>query len=147
MANAFNYLIKYLMLCLTSLSKLLFCSTVPSPDGFKCLHPCVTELLSMPSPLTSTLGILSVGGMTLLWRDISSQIKGQNRTLSSLLSQYFAVKFVGWLGKRQRSKLEADTLNVRQVQEETLLKRLRKNAQTYYGKQYDFSSIKGKKTS
>ncbi|XP_046888022.1 GH3 domain-containing protein [Hypomesus transpacificus] len=100
------------------------------------------ELLSMPSPLTSTLGILSVGGMTLLWRDISSQIKGQNRTLSSLLSQYFAVKFVGWLGKRQRSKLEADTLNVRQVQEETLLKRLRKNAQTYYGKQYDFSSIK-----
>ncbi|XP_067100775.1 GH3 domain-containing protein isoform X1 [Osmerus mordax] len=100
------------------------------------------ELLSMPSPLASTLGILSIGGMTLLWRDISSKIKGQNRTLSSLLSQYFAVKFVGWLGKRQRSQLEADTLNVRQVQEETLLKRLRKNAQTYYGKQYDFSSIK-----
>nr|XP_029485430.1 GH3 domain-containing protein isoform X1 [Oncorhynchus nerka] len=100
------------------------------------------ELLGMLRPLPSVLGVLSLGGMALLWRDISSKVKGENRTLSSLLSQYFAVKVVGWLGKRQRGKLEADTLNIRQVQEETLLKRLRKNADTCYGKQYDFSSIK-----
>lgn len=100
------------------------------------------ELLVMPRTLPTAFGILSLGGMAFLWRDISSKIKGENRTLSSLLSQYFAVKVVGWLGKRQRGKLEADTLSVRQAQEETLLKRLRKNADTCYGKQYDFSSIK-----
>lgn len=98
----------------------------------------------MSSPMPIALGVFSVAGMALLWRDISSKVKGENRTLSSLLSQYLAVKVVGWLGRRQRGKLDADTLNVRQVQEETLLKRLRKNAHTFYGKHYDFSSIKGK---
>lgn len=73
-------------------------------------------------------------------------MKGENRTVSSLLSQYLAVKAVDWLGQRQRRKLEADTLNVKQVQEETLLKRLSKNANTSYGRLYDFSSIKGEKT-
>uniref|UniRef100_A0A3Q3F0S5 GH3 domain containing n=1 Tax=Labrus bergylta TaxID=56723 RepID=A0A3Q3F0S5_9LABR len=76
-----------------------------------------------------------------LQKDLSSKVKGENRTLSSLLGHYLAVKGVGWLGGRQRRKLEADTLNVKQVQEETLLKRLRKNANTCYGTQYDFSSI------
>lgn len=77
---------------------------------------------------------------------ISLKIKGENRTLRSLLSQYVAVKVVGWLGKLQRRKLEADTLKVKEIQEETLLKRLRKNANTYYGRQYDFCSIKGKQS-
>uniref|UniRef100_UPI003AAD91E9 LOW QUALITY PROTEIN: GH3 domain-containing protein-like n=1 Tax=Centroberyx gerrardi TaxID=166262 RepID=UPI003AAD91E9 len=95
-----------------------------------------------PPPLSTALGVFSVAGMALIWREISSRVKGENRTLSSLLSQYFAVKVVGWLGRRQRAKLEADTLNVKQVQEETLLGRLRKNANTCYGIQYDFSSIK-----
>ncbi len=97
----------------------------------------------MPPPLPAALGVCSLVGMALIWRDISSKIRGENRTLSSLLSQYLAVKGVSWLGRRQRRKLEADTLNVKQVQEETLLKRLRKNADTCYGRQYDFSSIKG----
>uniref|UniRef100_A0A4W6BM00 GH3 domain containing n=1 Tax=Lates calcarifer TaxID=8187 RepID=A0A4W6BM00_LATCA len=96
----------------------------------------------MPRPLPAVLGVCSLAGMALVWRDISSKLKGENRTLSSLLSQYLAVKAVGWLGRRQRKKLEADTLNVKQVQEETLLKRLSKNANTCYGKQYDFCSIK-----
>lgn len=99
----------------------------------------------MPRPLPAVLGVCSLAGMALVWRDLSSKLKGENRTLSSLLSQYLAVKAVGWLGRRQRKKLEADTLNVKQVQEETLLKRLSKNANTCYGKQYDFCSIKGKK--
>ena len=97
----------------------------------------------MPSPLPTAVGICSLAGMALIWRDISTKMKGENRTISSLFSQYLAVKAVGWLGRRQRRKLEADTLKVKQVQEETLLKRLRKNADTCYGKQYDFSSIKG----
>ncbi|XP_029934325.1 GH3 domain-containing protein isoform X2 [Myripristis murdjan] len=96
----------------------------------------------MPPPLSAALGVFSVAGMALIWRDINSKLKGEKRTLSSLLSQYFAVKLVGWLGRRQRGKLEADTLNVKQAQEETLLRRLRKNADTCYGRQYDFSSIK-----
>ncbi|KAI9526384.1 hypothetical protein NQZ68_039992 [Dissostichus eleginoides] len=96
----------------------------------------------MPPPLPTALGVCSLAGMALLWRDVSSKMKGGNRSWSSLLSQYLAVKGVGWLGRRQRKKLEADTLNVKRVQEETLLQRLRKNENTSYGKQYDFSSIK-----
>lgn len=100
----------------------------------------------MPHPLPTALGVCSLAGMALIWRDIGSKMKGENRTFGSLLSQYLAVKGVGWLGKRQRRKLEADTLNVRRAQEETLLKRLSKNANTYYGRQYDMSSITGEKT-
>ncbi|KAI9513813.1 hypothetical protein NQZ68_039185 [Dissostichus eleginoides] len=81
----------------------------------------------MPPPLPTALGVCSLAGMALLWRDVSSKMKGGNRSWSSLLSQYLAVKGVGWLGRRQRKKLEADTLNVKRVQEETLLQRLRKN--------------------
>ncbi|XP_020507747.2 GH3 domain-containing protein [Labrus bergylta] len=101
----------------------------------------IGQKLAMPSPLPAVLGVCSLAGMALLWRDLSSKVRGENRTLSSLLGHYLAVKGVGWLGGRQRRKLEADTLNVKQVQEETLLKRLRKNANTCYGTQYDFSSI------
>ncbi|XP_051795724.1 GH3 domain-containing protein isoform X2 [Acanthochromis polyacanthus] len=96
----------------------------------------------MPSPLPTAVGICSLAGMALIWRDMSAKMKGGNRTIGSLFSQYLAVKAVGWLGRRQRRKLEADTLKVKQVQEETLLMRLRKNANTCYGKQYDFSSVK-----
>nr|XP_046233858.1 GH3 domain-containing protein [Scatophagus argus] len=102
----------------------------------------IGQTRAMPPLLPAALGVCSLTGMALIWKDISSKMKGDNRTLSSLLSQYLAVKVVGWLGRRQRSKLEADTLNVKQVQEETLLKRLGKNANTCYGRQYDFSSIK-----
>lgn len=98
----------------------------------------------MPPPLPAALGVCTLAGMALILRDISSKMKGENRTWSGLLSQYLAVKGMGWLGRRQRKKLEADTLNVKQVQEETLLKRLHKNANTCYGRQYDFNSIQGK---
>uniref|UniRef100_A0A3Q2QQU4 GH3 domain containing n=1 Tax=Fundulus heteroclitus TaxID=8078 RepID=A0A3Q2QQU4_FUNHE len=117
---------------------------VAVPLCFAVLSVAVTingETLAMPPPLPTAVGVLSVAGMALLWRDISSKMKGNNRTLGSLLSQYVAVKPVGWLGRRQRKKLEADTLQVMQVQEETLLKRLRKNADTFYGRKYDFRSV------
>lgn len=86
-----------------------------------------------------------MGGMALIWRDISSKVKGKNWTAAGLLVQYVAVKALGWLGKWQRGKLESDTLLVKRVQEETLLKRLRKAAGTDYGEKYDFGSITGEK--
>uniref|UniRef100_A0A8C5EPD5 GH3 domain-containing protein n=1 Tax=Gouania willdenowi TaxID=441366 RepID=A0A8C5EPD5_GOUWI len=96
----------------------------------------------LPS-LPAALGLCSVaGGAALLWRTVSSRkIKGENRPFGSLLGQFVAVKAVGWLGRRQRSKLESDTMKVKQIQEETLIKRLKKNSNTWYGKEYDFSSI------
>lgn len=72
-------------------------------------------------------------------------MKGENWTAAGLLFQYVAMKAVGWLGKWQRGKLESDTLQVMRVQEETLLKRLRKAAKTSYGEKYDFGSITGEK--
>ncbi|KAL6094960.1 ghdc [Pungitius sinensis] len=97
---------------------------------------------SLPCVLGGTVGVCSLAGMALVWRDVSSRMKGEGRTPGSLLSQYLAVKGVGWLGRRQRKNLEADTLNVKRVQEQTLLMRLRKTADTSYGRQYDFNSIK-----
>ncbi|CAG5905846.1 unnamed protein product [Menidia menidia] len=102
----------------------------------------IGQIPAMPPVLPTTIGVCSLVGMAVIWRDISSKIKGENRTFGSLFSQYLAVKVVGLLGRRQRAKLESDTLKVKQAQEETLLKRLRKNADTLYGKQYDFSSVK-----
>lgn len=95
----------------------LFCSCVTAPAGaflFLCLC-CMA-----------------------LWK-----IKIENRSISSLLTQYVAMKAVCWLGNRQRNRLENDTQNVHRVQEETLLKRLRKHSDTVYGKLYEFGSIKG----
>ncbi|KAM9837329.1 GH3 domain-containing protein [Aulostomus maculatus] len=97
---------------------------------------------AMPSVLPIAVGVSSLVGMALIWRDMNSKMKGESRTFSSLLSQYLAVKAVGWLGRLRRKKLELDTRKVTEVQEETLLKRLRKNQHTCYGRQYDFSSIK-----
>ncbi|MBN3315921.1 GHDC protein, partial [Atractosteus spatula] len=79
--------------------------------------------------------------MALLWRDIAWRAKGQRRSLGSLLNHYLAVRVLGWLGRRQRRRLESDTRAVQRVQEETLLGRLRKNAETSYGRLHGFGSI------
>ncbi|TRY64752.1 hypothetical protein DNTS_017802 [Danionella cerebrum] len=79
--------------------------------------------------------------MALLW-----SLKIENRSISSLLTQYVAMKAVCWLGKRQRYKMEKGTQDIHRVQEETLLQRLRKNSDTDYGKRYQFSSIKDTKS-
>ncbi|MBN3296536.1 GHDC protein, partial [Amia calva] len=80
--------------------------------------------------------------MLLLWRDVAWRAKGQRRSVGSLLSHYLAVKAAIWLGKRQCLRLETDAQHAKQAQEETLLKRLRKNANTHYGRLHDFSSMK-----
>ncbi|KAJ3608199.1 hypothetical protein NHX12_025249 [Muraenolepis orangiensis] len=102
----------------------------------------ITHIYGLPPLLPTALGILSAAGAAFLWRDIRSKVTGKGRTAGSLVSHYLVTKVVGWLGRRQRGKLEADTCDVTRAQEETLLRRLRKNADTLYGKRYDFSSIK-----
>ncbi|XP_019721376.1 GH3 domain-containing protein [Hippocampus comes] len=106
-----------------------------------------TEALPRPPAVAAAVvSLCSLMGVSLLLRDIRSKVRGEGRTLGSLLGQYAALKAVGWLGKWQRAKLEADTLNVRKAQEETLLSRLRKNEHTLYGKRFDFASIKDSDT-
>ncbi|KAL7869871.1 hypothetical protein AOLI_G00138590 [Acnodon oligacanthus] len=95
-----------------------------------------------PHVIPTALGVVSLSGVVLLWRNVSLRLKAKNRTVWGLLNHFLTVRFVTWLGKRQREKLEQDTLDIQKVQEETLLRRLHKNAHTLYGKQYNFSSIK-----
>ena len=97
----------------------------------------------MPPLLPAALGVLSAAGPALIWGDIRSKVKGKGRTVGSLVSHYLALKVVCWLGRRQRDRLEADTRDVTRAQRETLLTRMRKNADTLYGKRYDFSSVEG----
>ncbi|XP_066522765.1 GH3 domain-containing protein [Hoplias malabaricus] len=95
-----------------------------------------------PHPVATALGVVFLSGVVLLWRRISKWLKAENRSVWGLLNHLLALRCVSWLSKRQREKLEKDTLNIQQAQEETLLKRLRNNEQTLYGRQYGFSSIK-----
>lgn len=94
------------------------------------------------SALVAALALSATAGVAMVLKDISSKLGAENRPMGSLLSQYLALKVVGWFGRKQRRKLEEDTRNVKQVQEETLLKRLRKYGDTRYGRQYDFRSMK-----
>lgn len=81
--------------------------------------------------------------LLLLWKkDVSWRLKGQKRPLGSLLSHYLTLRVVGWLGRRERQRLETDTRDIKRVQEETLLQRVRKNQNTEYGQLYRFAEIK-----
>ncbi|KAG7267866.1 hypothetical protein CRUP_003446, partial [Coryphaenoides rupestris] len=98
-----------------------------------------------PPPLPAALVVLSAAaGLALMWRAVgwwSSAVRGDGRTVGSLASHCLVLKVSGWLGRRQRRALEADTRDATRVQEETLLTRLRRHADTQYGKRYEFSSI------
>ncbi|XP_035467826.1 GH3 domain-containing protein [Scophthalmus maximus] len=103
----------------------------------------VAQTHAMPVRLLpAAFGACSLAGAILVWRDVRSKMRGDTRTLGGLLGQYAAVKAVGWLGRRQRARLEADTRDVKRVQEETLLRRLRRDADTSYGRRLDFCSMK-----
>uniref|UniRef100_A0AAV2LKK3 Uncharacterized protein n=1 Tax=Knipowitschia caucasica TaxID=637954 RepID=A0AAV2LKK3_KNICA len=103
-------------------------------------------IVGQDQSMRSTVAALAVGatvGMTLVLKEIRSKVGWEKRPVGSVLSQYVALKVVGWLGGRQRRKLEEDTHNVAQVQEETLLRRLQKHRDTCYGKLHDFKTITG----
>uniref|UniRef100_A0A8C1BIX2 GH3 domain containing n=1 Tax=Cyprinus carpio carpio TaxID=630221 RepID=A0A8C1BIX2_CYPCA len=105
--------------------------------------PCFIALLAVTITCApaGSLVLLCLCCMALLWK-----IKIKNRSILSLLAQYVTVKAVGWLGSRQRNRLESDTRDIHRVQEETLLQRLQKHSDTVYGKHYAFRSIKDTET-
>lgn len=51
---------------------------------------------------------------------------------------------VSWLGWYMRRKLEDSTKDVTIAQNETLMERLKENADTEYGKKFQFQEIKGR---
>ncbi|XP_074623256.1 uncharacterized protein LOC141881388 [Acropora palmata] len=63
-------------------------------------------------------------------------------TIRSLLIHFFLDRFILFVGKKARRRLEQDTKKFAQVQEELLLNILKKNAKTMYGKEFKFSAIK-----
>lgn len=87
--------------------------------------------------LPASLGLYSLAGMALIWRDVGSKMKGEMRTVVSLLGQYVAVKAAGWLGERQRGK-KLPGGNSAEAPEDWLHIR--------YGTKHDFSNT-GEKTS
>ncbi|MCJ8738122.1 hypothetical protein PDJAM_G00031950 [Pangasius djambal] len=68
-------------------------------------------------------------------------VTGGGRSVFSVGRHYLSVRYASRAGRRQRDALERDTLSVRRVQEETLLRRLRDKKHTRYGLQYHFGSI------
>ncbi|XP_034049917.1 GH3 domain-containing protein [Thalassophryne amazonica] len=114
--------------------------------GFRFALPlCVVVLavaLAVSGQNEVALLLLFVGCVAFTWIHLRSKVRDRSRSWSGLLCQYVFVKVLHWLGRRQRRKLEEDTIHVKRVQEEVLLRRLAKSAKTLYGKQHDFSSVK-----
>nr|XP_014345657.1 PREDICTED: GH3 domain-containing protein isoform X2 [Latimeria chalumnae] len=89
--------------------------------------------------------VLGLGAAMLLWKSTGLGLKGPRRSLASLLNQYLMLRVAGWIGSRQRQRLEMDTQDVSKVQQELLLQRLQQNQDTEYGKLYKFREIKDPK--
>ena len=96
----------------------------------------------------TTLGVvLGLAGVSAI--GITLHIRRRRRselhTYGSMLRQYFEYFILSILGTRMRKKLETDSANFVEVQEETLLKILKSNAGSEYGIQYKFGDIQDKK--
>lgn len=65
-------------------------------------------------------------------------------TFSSMLRQHLEYCIFSLFGTRMTRKLEKDSISFIQVQEETLLKILKSNADTEYGLKYNFGGINDK---
>lgn len=91
-----------------------------------------------------TLGLagVSVIGITL---HIRRKRRSELHTYGSILRQYFEYFILSIFGTRMKKKLETDSVNFVEVQEETLLKILKSNAGSEYGIQYKFGDIQDKK--
>ncbi|XP_073252983.1 uncharacterized protein [Porites lutea] len=94
--------------------------------------------------LATAVGLVGVSalGITL---DIRRKRRSELHSFGSMLRQYFEYFFLSFFGARMRRKLENDSVNFAEVQEETLLKILKGNASTEYGVRYKFGDIEGKK--
>ena len=94
--------------------------------------------------LATAVGLVGVSalGITL---HIRRKRRSELHTFGSMLRQYFEYFILSFFGARMRRKLENDSVNFAEVQEETLLKILKGNASTEYGVRYKFGDIEGKK--
>lgn len=75
---------------------------------------------------------------------IRKKTRSQLHTYGSMLRQYFEYFILSMFGARMRQKLEIDSVNFANVQEETLVKILQSNANTDYGVMYEFGDIQDK---
>ncbi|XP_062859972.1 GH3 domain-containing protein [Trichomycterus rosablanca] len=91
----------------------------------------------MSCAVFTALGVVALSLVAVLWRKCA----GGGCSVFSAVHQYMYIRWVTWVGRRQRQQLEKDTLNVRTAQETTLLKHLRSSKDTLYGQKYQFSSI------
>ncbi|XP_053398736.1 GH3 domain-containing protein-like [Mercenaria mercenaria] len=62
----------------------------------------------------------------------------------SAVDRYITVSGVSWLGWYMRRKLEDSTKDVKAAQHETLMERIKENADTEYGQRFMFKDIKGR---
>ena len=85
---------------------------------------------------------VSLLGVTL---HIRRKRRSELHTFGSMLQQYLEYFVLSILGPRMKKKLETDSVNFVEVQEETLLKILKSNANTEYGVQYRFVDIQNKR--
>lgn len=76
--------------------------------------------------------------------DFYKRIVTPNHTIRTSINHYIAVSSLSWIGWYKRQHLERGAKNVKQTQEQLLLKRLKSNSDTLYGKKYKFSGIKSR---
>lgn len=97
--------------------------------------------------LTLYLGIATgVTGFSILGLVLSIRRKrcSELHTFGSMIRQHFEYFIFSILGSRMRRKLENDSVDFVKVQEETLIKMLKSNADTDYGQKYKFRDIDSK---
>jgi len=97
--------------------------------------------------LTLYLGVAAgFTGFSILGLVLSIRRKrcSELHTFGSMIRQHFEYFIFSLIGRRMRRKLENDSMNFVEVQEETLLKILKNNATTEYGVKYKFREIDDK---
>ncbi|XP_076446543.1 GH3 domain-containing protein-like [Babylonia areolata] len=88
-----------------------------------------------------TVAVSAVGTGLLLY-DVQRKRVYTDQKFSDALRHYLTVNSLAFIGYVFQRKLETATKNVAKVQEEFLLKQLQENADTEYGKLYNFAAIK-----
>ena len=85
-----------------------------------------------------------MGLSALICLDIIRRNPADSHSVHTLLMQYFHGNFKFLIGKYMQHKWLTETSDVRKYQEKTLLKILKRNASTEYGKHYVFSEVKNR---
>lgn len=84
------------------------------------------------------------GLVSIIFFDLHTVKISPFHTIRSSFDHYVAYKLMYFVGWYMRRKLENDTKNISDVQEQFLLQRITNNKNTEYGKKYQFSEIKSR---